>query len=274
MKIFRTITIATLLFSSLFLLEGYRENRQLDKSYYTINPLSSSSHKKHIKVAHISDTQFPRLRVSKEKILSALSNEQPDLIFYTGDTIDRTENISTSEFPLFLNQVTKIAPTFIVSGNHETSHPDYKKWLDIVKNSKATYLENEATEIDIKGGKVNIIGFNENSSTIPKREIDKLNSNLETFVLAHHPEKIDDYTKDLPSFKFTAFSGHAHGGQIVLPLIGGVLSPNQGFFPKYTDGLYNYEGNQLIVSRGLANSSFPSRINNYPHLIFTTLKNN
>ncbi|MBO0437328.1 metallophosphoesterase [Vagococcus fluvialis] len=270
MKIFKTITVASLLLGSALFLEGYRENRQLDKSYYEINSLNATKQKEDIKIAHISDTQFPRLRVEKNKILNALTNEKPDLIFFTGDTIDRTEDITKSEFPLFLKKLTEIAPTYVVSGNHETSHPDYKKWLSIVKQSNATYLENEALEVKVNHQMVNIIGLKESSTSIPTSEKDKLNPKLETFVLAHHPEKIDKYSKELAPFNFTVFSGHAHGGQIVLPLVGGVLSPNQGFFPEYTDGVYQYEKNQLIVSRGLANSSFPSRINNYPHLIFAT----
>ena len=102
MKIFKTITVASLLLGSALFLEGYRENRQLDKSYYEINSLNATKQKEDIKIAHISDTQFPRLRVEKNKILNALTNEKPDLIFFTGDTIDRTEDITKSEFPLFL----------------------------------------------------------------------------------------------------------------------------------------------------------------------------
>ena len=124
MKIFKTITVASLLLGSALFLEGYRENRQLDKSYYEINSLNATKQKEDIKIAHISDTQFPRLRVEKNKILNALTNEKPDLIFFTGDTIDRTEDITKSEFPLFLKKLTEIAPTYVVSGNHETSHPD------------------------------------------------------------------------------------------------------------------------------------------------------
>lgn len=274
MKLLKTITITSLLIGSSFLLEGYRENRQLDKSHYEIKNLNSQKNKNNIKIAHVSDTQFPRLRVSKEKILNTLSNEKPDLIFFTGDTIDRTEDVFHSDFPLFLKKLTDIAPTFVVSGNHETSHPDYKEWLRIVKNSPATYLENQGLVTTVNNQLINIIGLKENSTNLPKNEKEKLDPNIETFVLAHHPEKIADYTNNLAPFKFTVFSGHAHGGQIVLPLLGGILSPNQGFLPKYTDGLYHYEGNQLLVSRGLANSSFPSRINNYPHLLLATFSNN
>ena len=68
------------------------------------------------------------------------------------------------------------------------------------------------------------------------------------------------------------FSGHAHGGQWRIPFIGGIYSPSQGFFPKYTNGKYIKENSTLIVSRGLGNSSFPIRINNPIELVLVTLK--
>jgi hypothetical protein len=68
------------------------------------------------------------------------------------------------------------------------------------------------------------------------------------------------------------FSGHAHGGQVRLPFIGGILAPDQGLFPKYTSGIYNKDNTHMIVSRGLGNSLFPLRVFNKPELVVTTLK--
>ena len=68
------------------------------------------------------------------------------------------------------------------------------------------------------------------------------------------------------------FSGHAHGGQWRVPFLGGIFSPSQGFFPKYTSGKYIQNDSTLIVSRGLGNSSFPIRINNRIELVLVTLK--
>lgn len=65
-------------------------------------------------------------------------------------------------------------------------------------------------------------------------------------------------------------SGHAHGGQVRLPLIGALFAPNQGLFPKYTAGLYSEGQTKMVVSRGLDNSSFPIRINNLPKLMLNT----
>ncbi|MCT4544494.1 MAG: metallophosphoesterase, partial [Vallitalea sp.] len=60
--------------------------------------------------------------------------------------------------------------------------------------------------------------------------------------------------------------GHAHGGQIRLPFIGGIIAPNQGLFPKYDGGKYNHKDVNMIVNRGLGNSLAPIRIFNKPEV--------
>ena len=67
-------------------------------------------------------------------------------------------------------------------------------------------------------------------------------------------------------------SGHAHGGQFRLPLIGGLVAPDQGFFPKYDAGLYRDGGTNMIVSRGIGNSIIPLRFNNRPEIVLVELR--
>ena len=67
------------------------------------------------------------------------------------------------------------------------------------------------------------------------------------------------------------FSGHAHGGQFRLPLVGGIVAPNQGVFPKYDAGVYTEDNTNMIVSRGVGNSIIPFRVNNRPEVILIEL---
>ena len=68
------------------------------------------------------------------------------------------------------------------------------------------------------------------------------------------------------------FSGHAHGGQFILPFIGGLFAPGQGILPKYYRGIHG-EKNKLIISRGLGNSGFPLRLFNRPEVIVVDIYN-
>ena len=67
-------------------------------------------------------------------------------------------------------------------------------------------------------------------------------------------------------------SGHAHGGQIRLPFVGGIIAPHQGCFPKYDGGLYEKDETNMIVSRGIGNSLFPVRFNNRPEVVLIPLQ--
>ena len=100
-------------------------------------------------------------------------------------------------------------------------------------------------------------------------EIVRMQSDQYTVLLSHRPELAvvyDRYDVDL------VLSGHAHGGQFRLPLIGGLYAPDQGLFPKYTAGVYEMTDLTMVVSRGLGNSIFPLRFNNRPEVVVVTLQ--
>ena len=112
--------------------------------------------------------------------------------------------------------------------------------------------------------------FTEKASLKP--ELDKamagLDHHLFTILLSHRPEKMalyKEYPIDL------VLSGHAHGGQIRLPFIGGVLSSGQGLFPKYQSGIYEEDETKMIVSRGLGSGKLAFRINDNAEVIVITL---
>ena len=68
------------------------------------------------------------------------------------------------------------------------------------------------------------------------------------------------------------FSGHAHGGQVRLPFIGGIIAPGQGFFPEYTEGAHVKDNTTMYISRGLGNSICPLRLFNYPEVVCIRLE--
>ena len=87
-------------------------------------------------------------------------------------------------------------------------------------------------------------------------------------LLSHRPERFDLYSD---SNVHLVFSGHAHGGQFRLPWIGGLVAPDQGLFPKLTEGIHTRKDTSMIISRGLGNSVIPLRLFNRPELIVVTL---
>lgn len=260
----------------LFIRHGYKENRRLVVETLKLSGKRLPQTLPHLTIMHLSDLHFSRLRVSQEKIIRAVVEAKPSYIFISGDTIDRTADLKKVPLVSFLNQLAAIAPTFVVSGNHETSSGQYKKWMQLVESSHAELLKNEVVVVPFDQTHITISGFLEGHHTLSNDQKEKLKFSSLNLLLAHHPEKFLEHMEAFAPFPLDAiFSGHAHGGQIRIPGLGGLLAPNQGLLPYYTDGAYQVNERPettLFVSRGLGNSRFPFRINNKPVLLKVTIK--
>ena len=81
-------------------------------------------------------------------------------------------------------------------------------------------------------------------------------------LLVHYPELFMNRLKD--SNIDLSICGHAHGGQMILPFIGSLYAPDQGWFPKMTNGLHNQKNGSVIINRGLGTHTKKPRINNVP----------
>ncbi len=60
--------------------------------------------------------------------------------------------------------------------------------------------------------------------------------------------------------------GHAHGGLIRLPLIGGLIGTGRELFPKYSGGIYTEGNTRMLVSRGIGNGTGVPRFLNNPEI--------
>lgn len=90
-----------------------------------------------------------------------------------------------------------------------------------------------------------------------------------SLVLSHRPELLPAYAEAGADL---VLSGHAHGGQVRLPGIGGLFAPGQGILPRLTSGVHARGETRLVVSRGLGNSTFPLRVFNPPEIVTVTLR--
>ena len=235
------------------------------------------------KIAQISDFHNTELGKDNSKIIKVLQKQQPDIIVITGDFVDS----SHTDFDIalsFAKKAVKIAPCYYVSGNHEawlvSEKMGFKDFKHLFVEAGITVLENETKIIERNGDKINLIGINdpsfeENEMFSPDEGITE--HYIESagakdgykILLAHRPELFETYVRENMNL---VFSGHAHGGQIRLPFIGGLIAPNQGLFPKYDAGLYEKGNTKMIVSRGLGNSVIPLRFNNRPEIVIALLK--
>lgn len=232
------------------------------------------------KIAQVSDIHCDKVGLSDLSFINKIKNFNPDMIVITGDILDSYNNNMDIAYNI-LSQLAIIAPCYFVSGNHELRLPkEYAELKNIMKKLNITYVHNSNFLITKNNESLNLVGVEDYNFFKNK---DKLNhranfiktleelysSNHFNILLSHRPEKFPIYAEAKYEL---IFSGHAHGGQWRLPFVGGIFSPSQGFFPKYTNGNYVLKNSTMIVSQGLGNSSFPIRINNRIELVLATLK--
>ena len=230
------------------------------------------------KILQVSDLHNKEFGKNQNKLVELTKKINPDIIVVTGDLIDsRRTNIDIAVN--YMSQAVKIAPIYYVPGNHESRIDEYDKLKKMLSKEGIKILSNDSENIKINNQELTLLGMEDISfmnSKNREKEFSYILSNLKnkskenlTILLSHRPDLIGIYAKQNIDLVFT---GHAHGGQIRLPFIGGLCSPGQGFLPKYTSGIYEKDNTKMIVSRGLGNSLFPFRIFNRPELIVTTLK--
>lgn len=205
-----------------------------------------------------------------DKTVKKIKNESPNIIVITGDLIDRYENFENVE--KFLNMIRNIATIYYVTGNHEIYYKRFSQLKKLLNKLNVIILENKNILLKQNNSFINLIGINDISHN--KKDIVKVINNLKkddkyNILLSHRPELFKKY---LESKVDLVFSGHAHGGQFRIPFIGGIYSPGQGIFPKYTSGIYKEENTNMIVNRALGDSRISIRINNPRDIVLLTLK--
>lgn len=240
----------------------------------TIN-LHADTTRTPIRVVHLSDLQCKQFGDKQATLTTHIKKLKPDLIIFTGDLVDAF-HYNTQNWQDLASQLPKIAPTYFVSGNHEWWHGNHNTRNEILRRYSIHVLQNDETTIQIHNHTLTIIGIDDPESHLSTKafltQLRKLGQGIppssHTLLLTHRPEYFSEY--DRPNIDIV-FAGHAHGGQIRLPFLGGLLAPNQGLFPKYTAGLYTGTYIKMIVSRGLGNSIFPLRLFNRPEIVLTTI---
>lgn len=254
-------------------------NTALELNTYTIGSRGLLDAFDGYRIAQVSDLHNAEFGDGNQRLLDMLREAEPDMIAITGDLIDsRKTNIAVAL--AFAEEAVRIAPCYYVSGNHEARVPEYRELKAGLEAAGVTVLDDARVEIEISGKSITIIGVNDPSfladyltsdAAVMDRKLSELSSEDASFtiLLSHRPELFDTYAAHDMDLVLT---GHAHGGQFRLPLIGGLIAPNQGLFPKYDDGLYSEGNTNMIVSRGLGNSIIPFRFNNRPEVVLIELK--
>lgn len=256
--------IIILLFILIFIFLWYNNN-VLMCSYYNVT-LNNS-----LCIVQISDLHNKSFGINQKHILNKIRMQSPDLIVITGDLVHNSKHKNAK---FFIENVSHIAPTFFVSGNHEYIAKNYDSLKSLLIQNNITILDNKSFSFKKSDSVYTLYGiadpmsegYYRNYSNYIKNKLDSFSYNSSSYniLLSHRPELLDLYSQYHIQL---ILCGHAHGGQFRFPFVGGFFAPNQGFFPKYCSGLHKKKNSIEIISRGLGNSVFPFRLFNRPEIV-------
>ena len=213
------------------------------------------------KIVQISDLHYKSFGENNEELVALIKGERPDVIVITGDTIDGTKELFEPIEGL-LAGISNLCPVYEVGGNHELdSEYYYGRLLELFEKYGVQELRNESVRYTKNGADIVFYGIPygmglESMQMAEKSEV--------SVLLAHDPTVADyvtTYGYDL------MLSGHAHGGVVRIPFVGGLLGTNREFFPKYDGGVYRCADMIMVNSRGLGGSKYVPRFYNDPEIV-------
>lgn len=255
----------------------YQSKYFLEISHYEIH---SEKVKMPIRIVQLSDLHNSVFGKDNSELIRAVAEQEPDVILITGDMLnfDEAEYETAS---LVTKQLSEIAPVYFSYGNHEIEY-EQRYGLDLTQvfeEAGARVLDFAYEDLECSGQSVRLGGIYgyclpDLEGKDPWPEETKFlksfqNTDKLTVLMCHMPVSWMDYGS-LGSWQVDViFSGHAHGGQIRLPVIGGLYAPDQGWFPGREKGLYDSKDGErtLVLSRGLGSSTLIPRFNNRPELL-------
>jgi len=256
-----------------------------ENNFIIITDITIKSHKlpdafDGYKIVHLSDLHGKKFGKGQKNLVKKIKDARPDLIVFTGDMVDSGHYDAEPVLEL-VEQISRIAPIYFVTGNHEWWSGKFDVLGKLLEENGIRVLRNAYDRLSKGKDGIYIMGIDDpaadqagqEEANIIENEIKQvLNGIGETgtfsILLAHRPEMFPLYSEH--GFDLI-LCGHAHGGQVRLPFVGGLVAPNQGFFPKYTSGVYKSRNSLMVVSRGLGNSVIPQRLFNHPEIVVLTL---
>ena len=242
-------------------------------------------------IVQISDLHSKLFGENNKKLIQKIKSLNPDIVVVTGDLIDG-ENNNYNVALDFLKEISKLYRVYYIIGNHEQKSlikkykDEYKDYFNKLHQIDFVNLDNNKVEIVKGDSNINLYGLtvpyscykylfdNQETTSIDidflEEKLGKVDREQFNILLAHTPFYFDEYEKwgaDL------TLCGHVHGGIVRLPLVGGLLSQDRKFFPKYDLGEYIKNKSTMIVSKGLGGSKVLIRVNCKPEIVNIKLKN-
>lgn len=225
------------------------------------------------RIVQLSDLHGAVFGRGNSRLARAVLSEQPDLIALTGDFADDCAQLPATEE--LLRGLRGAAPIAWVSGNHDWAGGALPALRRILDQYGVLRMENRYLPLAWKGERLILAGVEDPNGPADMIRPAALAEKLRTdypgdFVLwlAHR----NSWLRDEPELPVNLIlCGHAHGGVIRLPFVGGLIGTGRRLGADYEAGVYSRGGLRMLVSRGLGSSSAIPRLFNRPEIVVITL---
>ena len=228
------------------------------------------------RVVVLSDLHGAVFGENNSDLFAAVSAQEPEYIFYLGDLEDRYHGPTAGYAEAVAANLSAIAPTYYVTGNHEWAIKGVPELKERLTANGVTVLSNQFLPLERNGDAIVLAGIDDPNGYADQKtpetvaaEVYAAHGDPFWMLLAHRNDRFASQYSLLGAD--LVLSGHGHGGIIRLPFTDGLLGTQHNFFPTHTAGLYEGNGAALFVSRGLGNVGITFRVFNRPQVAVLTL---
>lgn len=265
------IILALIAAAAAFLIKDSRDD--LEISRYEVKSQKLPESFDGFKIVQLSDLHGAEFGEGGMGLVEKVKELEPDMIALTGDFVTDEGDLAAVE--KLVARLTELCPVYFVSGNHEFGSGLAVKVRNILERAGVKYLSNEYLTISrgedgiLLGGVEDPLAYADMLS--PDELAQKMNDaapDAFKILLGHRNYWMTEYP-ELPVDLI--FCGHAHGGLIRIPGVGGLIGTDRRLFPDFDAGQFNNGRYTLIVSRGLGNSVSIPRVFNRPEIVCVEL---
>ena len=265
------IILALIAAAAAFLIKDSRDD--LEISRYEVKSQKLPESFDGFKIVQLSDLHGAEFGEDGMELVEKVKELEPDIIALTGDFVTDEGDLAAVE--RLAARLVKLCPVYFISGNHEFGSGLAVKVRNILERAGVKYLSNEYLTISrgedgiLLGGVEDPLAYADMLS--PDELAQKMNDaapDAFKILLGHRNYWMTEYP-ELPVDLI--FCGHAHGGLIRIPGVGGLIGTDRRLFPDFDAGQFNNGRYTLIVSRGLGNSVSIPRVFNRPEIVCVEL---
>lgn len=208
-----------------------------------------------LRILHISDLHIERFTRREKLIIDKIKTLSPDLILFTGDVLNLSyldDSTAQSDAITFFNQLSAPLGIYGVTGSPAVDFPEFFSRLS--RSTSLHWLNNESRLIETSSGRLNLIGIScTHNPDLDEKTVSELlptdsSANQSFNILLYHSP---DLAPNASQFDIDLqLSGHTHGGQVRLPLLGPLYTGSL-YGKRFDAGRYLVNGMPLYISRGL-----------------------